>query len=153
MKSFKDSDGDGVGDLNGIAEKLDYLKQLGVDGAILSPVLKTAVNGQLFAVLRLHFHAIIFILLDVDYEVQDFMAIDPSIGTAEDFKKLLKKAAEFDIKIIINFVSSSKLCEKFKNNEIIARFPTTQVHFTSGLSCQLIELKVSRTSTSGKNAR
>lgn len=48
MKSFKDSDGDGIGDLNGIVEKLVYLKELGVDGAILSPVLKTTENGQLF---------------------------------------------------------------------------------------------------------
>lgn len=47
MKSFKDSDGDGIGDLNGIIEKLGYLKELGVDGAILSPVLKTAANGSL----------------------------------------------------------------------------------------------------------
>lgn len=50
-----------------------------------------------------------FYLLDVDFEVQDFMAIDPSIGTAEDFKNLLEKAAELDIKIIINFVSFATL--------------------------------------------
>lgn len=46
MKSFKDGDGDGVGDLNGIIEKLGYLQELGVDGIILSPILKTSANGE-----------------------------------------------------------------------------------------------------------
>lgn len=50
--------------------------------------------------------------LDVNYEVQDFMTIEPSIGTEEDLKKLLEKAAELDIKIIINFVSFWKNVEK-----------------------------------------
>ncbi|XP_047118857.1 uncharacterized protein LOC124799287 [Schistocerca piceifrons] len=84
-KSFKDSDGDGVGDLNGIIEKLEYLKDLGVAAIWLSPIYKSP-------------------MADNGYDIADFREIDPMFGTMEDFDRLLAEAHSRGIKVILDFV-------------------------------------------------
>ncbi|EDW46946.1 GM21039 [Drosophila sechellia] len=84
-RSFKDSDGDGIGDLNGITSKLEYLKDLGVTAAWLSPIFKSP-------------------MVDFDYDISDFFDIQPEYGTLEDFRTLIKKAKELDLKIVLDFV-------------------------------------------------
>nr|QOL02375.1 alpha amylase-like protein [Glyphodes pyloalis] len=84
-RSFKDSDGDGIGDLNGITSKLEYLKEIGVGATWLSPIFKSP-------------------MYDFGYDIADFYAIQDEYGTMEDFDNLLAKAKELDIKIILDFV-------------------------------------------------
>ena len=93
VRSFKDTDGDGIGDLNGIAQKLDYLKpssgaygssSLGVNGIWLMPICPSP-----------SYHK---------YDITDYMAIDPSYGTMEDFENLVQKCHEHKIKLIIDMV-------------------------------------------------
>src|ERR1035437_8425759 len=91
-RSFCDSNGDGVGDLNGIVSKVDYLRKLGIDAVWLSPVYTSP-------------------MVDFGYDVADYVGIDPVFGTMEDFDKLLKTCHEADIRLIMDFVpnhSSSK---------------------------------------------
>lgn len=89
---------------------------------------------------------------DMNYEVQDFMAIEPTIGTTGDFHNLLEKAAELDLKIIIDFVSFSEAPRKSKIL-ISYRFQTTQAYFMSGFNCPLTELKLLLIFTSGRSAQ
>ncbi|XP_049791269.1 maltase 2-like [Schistocerca nitens] len=84
-RSFKDSDGDGVGDLNGVIEKLDYLQSLGVAAIWLSPIYKSP-------------------MADYGYDISDYRDIDPLFGTMEDFEALLEGAHQRDIKVILDFV-------------------------------------------------
>jgi alpha-glucosidase len=84
-RSFKDSDGDGIGDLNGITEKLDHLQDIGVQGVWLSPIFKSP-------------------MADFGYDISDFKSIDPLFGTMEDFDRLLEKAKSLDVKLIMDFV-------------------------------------------------
>ncbi|NP_001182391.1 alpha amylase precursor [Bombyx mori] len=84
-RSFKDSDGDGIGDLNGITDSLEYLKELGVGATWLSPIFKSP-------------------MYDFGYDISDFYAIQEEYGTMEDFERLLQKAKELDIKIVLDFV-------------------------------------------------
>ncbi|XP_066995975.2 maltase A1 [Anabrus simplex] len=84
-RSFKDSDGDGVGDLRGIREKLNYLKDLGVTGVWLSPIYKSP-------------------MADAGYDIADFRDIDPVFGNMEDFDALLKDTHELGMKLIMDFV-------------------------------------------------
>jgi len=84
-RSFKDSDGDGIGDLNGITSQLEYLKDLGVTAAWLSPIFKSP-------------------MVDFGYDISDFFDIQPEYGTLDDFRNLIKKANELDLKIILDFV-------------------------------------------------
>jgi alpha-glucosidase len=85
VRSFKDSDGDGVGDLRGVISKLDYLQELGIDGIWLSPVTVSA-NA------------------DWGYDVVDYYGIDPALGTLADFDELLAAAHAHNIKVITDFV-------------------------------------------------
>ncbi|XP_064552128.1 maltase A3 [Drosophila montana] len=98
-RSFMDSDGDGIGDLNGITSKLEYLKDLGVTAAWLSPIFKSP-------------------MVDFGYDISDFFDIQPEYGTLEDFRALIKKANELDLKIILDFVPnhSSDENEWFKKS-------------------------------------
>lgn len=98
-RSFRDSDGDGIGDLNGVTEKLQYLKDIGFTGAWLSPIFKSP-------------------MVDFGYDISDFYAIHPEYGTMEDFKNLLKKAKEVGIRIILDFVPNhtSDECEWFQKS-------------------------------------
>ncbi|KAJ4434274.1 hypothetical protein ANN_22826 [Periplaneta americana] len=84
-RSFKDSDGNGVGDLNGITQKLDYLKDLGVGAVWLSPIYKSP-------------------MADFGYDISDFEDIDPIFGTLNDFDRLQRRTKELGIKLILDFV-------------------------------------------------
>jgi glycosidase len=85
LKSFKDSNGDGIGDINGIREKLDYLKDLGITLIWLCPFYKSPMD-------------------DNGYDVSDYYDIDPSFGTLDDMKALIAEAHEKGIRIIADFV-------------------------------------------------
>ena len=84
-RSFCDSNGDGIGDLNGITSKLDYLKELGIDVIWLSPVYKSPND-------------------DNGYDISDYEAIMTEFGTMDDFDKMLSEAHGRGIKIVMDLV-------------------------------------------------
>lgn len=84
-KSFKDTTGDGIGDLRGIIEKLDYLKKLGVDVIWLTPIYKSPQR-------------------DNGYDISDYYAIDERYGTMDDFDRLVAEAHARGIRIIMDIV-------------------------------------------------
>jgi alpha-amylase len=84
VRSFADSDGDGIGDLNGITQKLDYLASLNIKALWLMPIQPSSA-----------YHG---------YEVTDYYDINPQYGTLDDFKNLVKKAKEKGIEIILDMV-------------------------------------------------
>ena len=84
-KSFKDSNGDGVGDLKGITEKLDYLQDLGIDILWLSPVYKSP-------------------FIDQGYDISDYYAIDPLFGSMADMEELIAEGKKRGISIIMDLV-------------------------------------------------
>ncbi|AXY42317.1 alpha-glucosidase family protein [Halomonas sp. JS92-SW72] len=86
-RSFMDANGDGIGDLKGITEKLDYVASLGVDGIWLSPFFTSP-------------------MLDFGYDVSDYRDVDPMFGTLEDFKTLLARAHALGLKVMIDQVIS-----------------------------------------------
>ncbi|XP_066994042.2 maltase 2 [Anabrus simplex] len=86
-RSFRDSDGDGVGDLKGITEKLDYLVDLGVCAVWMSPIYKSP-------------------MVDFGYDISNYTEIDPIFGTMEDFEELRDRAHELGLKVIMDFVVS-----------------------------------------------
>ncbi|XP_055913467.1 maltase A2-like [Eupeodes corollae] len=98
-RSWKDSNGDGIGDLKGITEKLDYLKEIDITATWISPFFKSP-------------------MADNGYDITDFYDIDPVFGTMADFDALMKKAKRLGIKIILDFVPnhSSSECEWFKKS-------------------------------------
>ena len=84
-KSFKDSNGDGIGDLKGIISKLPYLKSLGINAIWLSPIYKSP-------------------FVDNGYDISDYMDIDPRFGSMDDFKEYLEKCHELGIYVIMDLV-------------------------------------------------
>ncbi|MBP9690507.1 DUF3459 domain-containing protein [Candidatus Woesebacteria bacterium] len=84
-RSFNDSNSDGVGDINGITAKLDYLKELGVTALWLSSIYCSPMH-------------------DFGYDISDYYRVDPLFGNLEDFDRLLKQAHKRDIKIMMDFV-------------------------------------------------
>lgn len=86
-KSFLDTNGDGVGDLNGIDKKLDYLKKLGIDALWISPVY---LSPQ----------------IDNGYDIADYRKIDPMFGSNTDMKKLISDAHNHGIKVIMDLVAN-----------------------------------------------
>ena len=74
-RSFCDSNGDGIGDINGIISKLDYVKELGVDAIWLSPVFKSPQD-------------------DNGYDISDYQDIEPLFGSLEDMRRRLKDAGD-----------------------------------------------------------
>src|ERR1700739_4262743 len=84
-RSFADSNGDGIGDLNGITSKLDYLKDLGVDAIWITPCYPSP-------------------QVDFGYDISDYCSIAPEYGTMADFDKLIAEAKKRDIKIIMDLV-------------------------------------------------
>ncbi|MDN6385152.1 MAG: alpha-glucosidase [Alkalibacterium sp.] len=84
-RSFKDSNGDGIGDIPGIISGLDYLENLGIDAIWLSPVYQSPND-------------------DNGYDISDYQAIHPDFGTMEDMNQLIKEADSRDIKIIMDLV-------------------------------------------------
>jgi alpha-glucosidase len=84
-RSFQDTDGNGVGDLKGISERLEYLEWLGVDAIWISPIYPSP-------------------MADFGYDVSDYCNIDPLFGSLEDFDRLVDAAHARKIKIILDFV-------------------------------------------------
>ena len=86
-RSFRDTNGDGIGDLAGIAQGLDYIADLGVDGIWISPFFTSPMH-------------------DFGYDVADYCGIDPSFGTFADFDHIIEKAHGLGLKVIIDQVYS-----------------------------------------------
>jgi alpha-glucosidase len=84
-RSFQDTNGDGIGDLRGIAERLNYLVALGVDAVWLSPIYPSP-------------------MADFGYDVADYCGIDPIFGTMADFDALVARAHGLGLKLILDFV-------------------------------------------------
>ncbi|HEY4009490.1 MAG TPA: alpha-glucosidase [Acidobacteriaceae bacterium] len=84
-RSFQDSNGDGIGDLNGIRERLDYLQKLGVDAIWIAPMYPSP-------------------QVDFGYDISDYEAVDPQYGTLADFDKLLAAGKQHNIRIILDMV-------------------------------------------------
>ncbi len=85
VKAFYDSNGDGIGDFNGLTQKLDYLKNLGVTAIWLLPFYASP-------------------LKDDGYDISDYLVVHPQYGTLRDFKEFLKQAHKRDLKVIIELV-------------------------------------------------
>jgi alpha-glucosidase len=86
-RSFADSNGDGIGDLNGVTERLHYVASLGADGIWLSPFFKSPMK-------------------DFGYDVSDYCDVDPMFGTLDDFKALVARAHALGLKVMIDQVLS-----------------------------------------------
>ena len=84
-RSFKDSDGDGIGDLQGISQKLDYLQELGVDVVWLSPVYKSPND-------------------DMGYDISDYQAIMDEFGTLADWDAMLDRMHARGIRLVMDLV-------------------------------------------------
>ena len=84
-RSYKDSDGDGIGDLRGIIEKLDYVKDLGIDAVWVSPIYPSP-------------------MADFGYDVSDYTGIHPMFGDMKDFDELLKEVHQRGMKLILDLV-------------------------------------------------
>ena len=98
-RSFKDTNGDGVGDIYGIIEKLDYLQDLGVGALWLSPVYQSPNE-------------------DNGYDISDYKKLNPDSGTMEEMEKLIAEAKNRDIKIYKNrlFMSFSHIQHVLKHS-------------------------------------
>ena len=86
-RSFKDSNNDGIGDINGIIEKLDYLKDLGVNCVWLSPVYESPMD-------------------DNGYDISDYKAIHKDFGSMEEFKLMLDEMHKRGIRLIMDLVAN-----------------------------------------------
>lgn len=99
VRSFKDSDGDGTGDIRGIISELDHLENLGVGAVWLTPcyVSPQADNG---------------------YDIEDYYNIDPDYGSMEDMEELIAEAKKRDIRIVMDLVfnHTSDQCEWFRES-------------------------------------
>ncbi len=84
-RSFQDSNGDGVGDLNGITQRLDYLQELGVDAIWIAPMFPSP-------------------QVDFGYDVSDFQAVDPQYGTLADMDRLIAEAKKRNIRVCLDWV-------------------------------------------------
>ena len=84
-RSFQDTNADGIGDLNGITERLDYLKKLGIDAIWISPMYPSP-------------------QVDFGYDIYDYEAIDPQYGTMADFDRLIAEANTRHIRVMLDMV-------------------------------------------------
>ena len=84
-RSFQDSNGDGIGDLQGIIKRLPYLEKLGIDAVWLSPVYRSPMD-------------------DNGYDISDYQDIDPIFGTLADMEELIAEAKKRNIRIIMDLV-------------------------------------------------
>ena len=124
-RSFKDSNNDGIGDLQGIISKLDYIKELGVDIIWLSPVYRSPND-------------------DNGYDISDYLDINPEYGTMKDMDSLLKEAKRRDLKIIMDlvinhtsdehpwFIQSKNKDSKYRDYYIWRDKPNNWTSFFSG---------------------
>ena len=86
-RSFQDSDGDGVGDLAGLADRLDYLAWLGVDALWISPFFPSPMK-------------------DFGYDVADYRGVDPLFGNLDDFRRLMREARARGLRVILDLVAN-----------------------------------------------
>jgi alpha-glucosidase len=86
-RSFQDSNGDGIGDINGIASRLDYLKELGIDAIWITPMYPSP-------------------QIDFGYDIANYTAIDPQYGTMADFDHLMAEAKKRNIRVIMDYVAN-----------------------------------------------
>ncbi len=84
VQSFYDSNGDGIGDFNGVTQNLDYVSELGANAIWFMPIMESPTYHK--------------------YDVTDYKSVHPDYGTMEDFKKLLEEAHKRDIKIVIDMI-------------------------------------------------
>ena len=84
-RSFQDSNGDGIGDLRGVIERLPYLRELGVDAVWLSPIFPSP-------------------MVDFGYDISDYTGVDPLFGTLDDFDTLVAAAHDCGLKVILDLV-------------------------------------------------
>ena len=84
-RSFQDTNGDGIGDINGIASRLDYLKDLGIDAIWITPMYPSP-------------------QIDFGYDIADYTAIDPQYGTMADLDRLFAEAKKRNIRVLMDFV-------------------------------------------------
>ncbi|XP_043479564.1 maltase 2-like [Leptopilina heterotoma] len=98
-RSFKDSNADGIGDLNGITDKMDHIKDIGADALWLSPIYTSP-------------------QADFGYDIANFTNVDPGYGTLTDFDNLVTKAKSLGLKVILDFVPNHSSTEHqwFKNS-------------------------------------
>ncbi len=87
LRSFFDSDGDGVGDLQGVIDKLDYLQWLGVDGILLSPVFESPLS-------------------DFGYDITNLRGLNPEYGDMATFVSLVKEAKSRGLAVMLDFVAN-----------------------------------------------
>jgi alpha-glucosidase len=86
-RSFQDSNGDGVGDMNGITSRLDYLKDLGIDAIWITPMYPSP-------------------QIDFGYDIANYEAFDPQYGTVADFDRLVSEAKKRNIRVIMDYVAN-----------------------------------------------
>ena len=103
-RSFADGNGDGMGDLRGITQRLEYLKQLGIDAIWLSPFYRSP-------------------QADAGYDVADYRAVDPLFGTLEDFDAMLRKGHGLGLKVIVDLVPNHTSDEHAWFQEALASPP------------------------------
>ena len=135
-QSFYDTNGDGIGDLNGIKEKLDYIKSLGCNAIWINPCFDSPFK-------------------DAGYDVRDYKKIAPRYGTNEDMYELLKVAHEKGIKILLDLVPchTSEEHEWFQNSKISAesqyssRYVWTNDAFTKGRGATFVGGEAPRSGT------
>ena len=84
-RSYQDTNGDGVGDLNGITQRMDYLQHLGVDAIWISPMYPSP-------------------QVDFGYDISNYEAVDPQYGTMADFDKLMASAKQHNVRVLLDTV-------------------------------------------------
>ena len=135
-QSFYDSNGDGIGDINGIAEKLDYIQSLGCNALWLNPVYDSPFK-------------------DAGYDVRDYFRVAPRYGTNEDLKELVRVAHEKGIRVLLDLVPghSSEECAWFRQsgqeeeNEYSHRYIWTSNAFCNGDGLSFIGGEMPRNAT------
>ena len=109
-KSFLDTNGDGLGELRGVTQKLDYLKELGVDYIWLTPFFVSPQN-------------------DNGYDVADYRTIDPAYGTMEDFEELARQAEQRGIRLMLDMVFNHTSTEHIWFRKALAGDPVYQDYY------------------------
>jgi alpha-glucosidase len=85
VRSFLDTNGDGIGDLNGLFQKLEYIKEIGMDAILLSPIYKSP-------------------MVDFGWDISDFRDVDPEYGKMVEFERVVRKAKVLDIRVLLDIV-------------------------------------------------
>ena len=104
-RSFQDSNGDGIGDLKGIIQRMEYLGELGIDAIWLSPVYKSPQD-------------------DNGYDIADYQDIELMFGCLDDMEALIEEAKKYNIRIIMDLVLNHSFTNMSSNPEIISGITT-----------------------------